>query len=66
MNTEVIPYGTKLYIASPDNSFVYGYAIAADTGTGLIDGSIDLDLFYDSYTESCLNGVRYVNVYVLD
>lgn len=66
VNTEVIPYGTKLYIASPDNSFVYGYAIAADTGTGLIDGSIDLDLFYDSYTESCLNGVRYVNVYVLD
>ena len=45
---------------------MYGYAIAADTGTGLMDGVVDLDLFYGSYVESCLNGVRYVNVYVLE
>lgn len=62
----VIPYGTRLYIATPDNSFVYGYAIAADTGIGLLDGVIDVDLFYDTYSESCLNGRRYVNIYVLD
>lgn len=66
VNPEIIPYGTKLYIASPDNSFIYGYAIAADTGIGLMDGVTDIDLFYDSYTESLLNSVRYVNVYVLD
>ena len=60
-----IPYGTKLYITSADNSFVYGYAIAADTGTGLMQGVIDVDLFYESYLESCLNGRRNVNIYVL-
>ncbi len=66
VNSEEIPYGTKLYIVSPDNTFIYGYAIAADTGTGLMDGRTDIDLFYDSYTESVLNGVRYVDVYVLE
>ncbi len=60
-----IPYGTKLYITSADNSFVYGFAIAADTGTGLMAGIIDFDLFYDSYEESRLNGRKYLNVYVL-
>lgn len=60
-----IPYGTKLYIASPDGSFVYGYAVAADTGVGLLQGIIDIDLFYDTYIESCLNGRKYLDVYVL-
>ena len=27
-----IPYGTKLYITSTDGKFVYGYAVATDTG----------------------------------
>ena len=61
----MIPYGSKLYITSADGSFVYGYAIASDTGTGLIDGIIDVDLFYDTYQESLLNGLRTVNIYVL-
>lgn len=61
-----IPYGTHLYITSADGSFVYGYAIAADTGLGLMQESIDVDLYYDTYTESCLNGRRSVNIYVLD
>ena len=61
-----IPYGTKMYIASADNSFVYGYAIAADTGIGLMQGVIDVDLFYDSYIESCLNGRKIVNIYILE
>ena len=60
-----IPYGSKLYITSPDGSFVYGYAIAADTGTGLLNDVIDVDLFYETYTESCLNGRRTVDIYVL-
>lgn len=66
VNADKIPYGTKLYIASSDGSFIYGYAIAADTGTGLMDGRTDIDLFYDTYMESVLNGVRYVDVYVLE
>ncbi len=61
-----IPYGTRLYITSADGSFVYGYAIAADTGLGLMDGLIDIDLYYDTYTESCLNGRQLMNVYILD
>ena len=66
VNPEVIPYGTKMYITSSDNKFVYGYAIAADTGTGLMNGVIDVDLFYSTYYESCLNGLRTVNIYILE
>ena len=61
-----IPYGTKMYITSSDNSFVYGYAIAADTGLGLMKNVIDIDLFYETYVESCLNGRKYLNVYILE
>lgn len=66
VNPDVIPYGTKLYITSADGSFVYGYAIAADTGTALMDGRVDVDLFYNTYYESCQNGVKWVNIYILD
>lgn len=61
-----IPYGSRLYITSADNSFVYGYAIAADTGVGLMQDIIDVDLFYDTYRESAMNGRKIVNIYVLD
>ncbi|MEG1849212.1 MAG: G5 domain-containing protein [Oscillospiraceae bacterium] len=61
-----IPYGTKLYITSADNRFVYGFAIAADTGIGLMAGAIDIDLYYETYLESCLNGRKYLNVYILE
>ncbi len=66
VNPNVIPYGTKLYITSADGRFVYGYAIAADTGTALMDGRVDVDLFYDSYAASCRNGVKTVNIYILN
>ena len=66
VRADEIPYGTRMYITSADGSFVYGYAIAADTGVGLIQGAIDVDLYYDTYTESCLNGRRTVNIYILD
>lgn len=66
VHPEKIPYGTRMYIASEDGSFVYGYAVAADTGLGLLDDIIDVDLYYDTYTESCLNGRKTVNIYILD
>ena len=66
VRSDEIPYGTKLYIASEDGSFVYGYAIAADTGIGLMENVIDVDLYYDTYTESCLNGRKTVNIYILE
>lgn len=61
-----IPYGTRLYITSADGSFVYGYAIAGETGVALREGRVDLDLLYPTYDESCAHGVRYVNIYFLD
>lgn len=66
VHPEEIPYGTRMYITSPDGNFVYGYAIAADTGVGLMQDVIDVDLYYDTYMESCLNGKRNVNIYILD
>jgi len=65
VRADEIPYGTKMYITSPDNKFVYGFAIAADTGVGLMQNVIDFDLFYETYVESCLNGRKYLNVYIL-
>lgn len=61
-----IPYGTKMYIRTPDGNFTYGYAVANDTGTGLVQGLIDVDLFYATYKESALNSVRWVDIYILE
>lgn len=61
-----IPYGTKLYIRTPGGGFIYGYAVANDTGTGLVEGIIDVDLFYDTYEQSVLNSVRWVDIYILE
>lgn len=66
VNPNKIPYGTKLYITSADNRFVYGFAIAADTGTGLMANIIDVDLFYETYEESVMNSLRTVNIYILE
>lgn len=66
VRADEIPYGTRMYITAADGSWTYGYAIAADTGIGLMNGVIDIDLYYDTYTESCLNGRQAVNIYILD
>ncbi len=67
VNPNVIPYGSLLYIATAEeDSFVYGYAIATDTGTAMMEGHAVVDLFYETYTESAINGVRTVNVYILE
>lgn len=65
VNPKVIPYGTKLFIESTNGNYVYGYAIAADTGTALMDGRVDVDLFFGSYQESVWFGKRSVKIYVL-
>ena len=65
VDPNIIPYGTELYITTTDGSAVYGYAIAADTGTALVDGLILVDLFMESYDASCDWGARQVNVYIL-
>ena len=65
VDPDVIPYGTLLYITSTDGSFVYGYAVATDTGIAVQDGRILVDLFYETYAESVINGAINVNVYIV-
>jgi len=67
VRSDEIPYGTRMYIVSSDGGgFVYGCAVAADTGVALQQNVIDFDLFYDTYLESRLNGRRICDVYLLD
>ena len=64
VDPKVIPLGTRMYIESADGSFVYGYAVAGDTG-GKIKGN-RIDLYMDTRSE-CLNfGVRNLKVYILE
>ncbi len=65
VNPNVIPYGSKLYICSPDGSVVYGYATAADTGGFASQGYIMADLYYDTYQQCANFGVRNMTIYVL-
>ena len=66
VNPSMIPYGSKLYIQNEDGSFVYGYAVANDTGGFAYNGSGTLcDLFYTSDSACCQFGRRNVNVYIL-
>jgi 3D (Asp-Asp-Asp) domain-containing protein len=55
--------GTKLYIESADGSYVYGTAIAADTG-GAIKGN-RIDLCYNTRSEAISFGRRQMKVYIL-
>ena len=59
------PYGTELWIVGVDGT-VYGYAIAADTGGFVYNGSgFTVDLFMNTYDE-CINwGAKDVYIYVL-
>lgn len=64
VDPNVIPLGTKLYIETSDGSYVYGTAVAADTG-GAIKGN-KIDVFLETYGECRNFGRRTVNVYVLE
>ncbi len=64
VDPKVIPLGTKLYIEAVDGSWVYGYAIAGDTG-GAIRGN-KIDLFYNTMSECYSFGRRQARVYVLE
>lgn len=64
VDPKVIPLGTKMYITSADGSFVYGYAVAGDTG-GAIKGN-RIDLFMETSAECYDFGRRQMVVYILD
>jgi len=57
VDPSIIPFGTRLFVEG------YGFAIAADSGTGVLGNTIDV--FFDTYQESCNWAVKYVKVYIL-
>ena len=66
VNPKQIPYGTKLFIRTPDGKQIYGYASAEDTGGFIYWGNTVADLYMSSYSD-CVNwGRRTVEIYVLD
>lgn len=64
VDPRVIPLGTRLYIEAADGSWVYGEAIAGDTG-GAIKGN-KVDLFFNSRSECMKFGRRTAKIYILD
>ncbi len=66
VNPKVIPYGTKMYIKSPDGSVVYGYAVAADTGGFIRRHPTGVDLFMTTKS-ACRNfGVKNMEIYIIE
>lgn len=59
-----IPYGSRLYICS-SSGYVYGYAVAADCGGMMTNGSRLVDLYMDTEQECERFGVRDVKIYIL-
>ena len=59
-----IPYGTMLYIKTPDGKYMYGVAKACDTG-GFINGPVTIDLFFNTHEECSQFGVRDIEIYIL-
>lgn len=66
VNPKVIPYGTKMYIKSSDGTFIYGYAVAADTGGFARRRPTNVDLFFSSEYDCTKFGRRNVEIYFLD
>ena len=60
------PYGTKLWVVSNDGKYVYGYAIAADTGGFVATNGCMVDLYMPNEAMCRQWGARGVTVYVLD
>lgn len=63
VDPKVIPLGTKMYVVAADGTWVYGYAVAGDTG-GFIKG-YRIDLFYDTTAECITFGRQNARVYIL-
>lgn len=65
VNPKVIPYGTKMFIVSADGKYVYGYAVAADTGGFVNSRPNNVDLFFDTQSECRNFGRRNVVIYFI-
>ena len=58
-----IPYGTRMFVVSNDGLYVYGFAVAEDTGGAIKSNRIDL--YYNTYNECIQFGRRDCTVYIL-
>ena len=65
VNPNIIPYGTKLYICSPDGQFIYGYAVAADTGGALMNNQGTGGCLLQHAVRCYAFGRRTMTVYIL-
>ncbi len=65
VDPDIIPYGTRMYVASPDGRIVYGYGVAGDTGGACMAGDIIADLCYDTLEECSIIGRREMVLYIL-
>lgn len=63
VDPDVIPLGTKVYVETADGKYIYGTAVAADTG-GAIKGN-KIDICVNTHAEAYSFGRRTVNVYIL-
>lgn len=66
VNPKIIPYGTKMYIKTSDGSYIYGYAVAADTGGFVRSRPTNVDLFMASQAACRAFGRRNVEIYILE
>lgn len=65
VDPSIIPYGTEMYIRTTDGSWIYGYAVAADTGGFTAWGNTIADLYMYSYSDAVNFGRRNVEIYIL-
>ena len=66
VNPNYIPYGTKMYIKSSDGRYVYGYAVAADTGGFVRKHPTNVDLAFASSSQCKSFGRRNMEIYILE
>lgn len=62
VDRSVLPLGTKVFVMSNDGAYVYGFAVAEDTG---VRGNT-IDLYMNTNSECIQFGVRECTVYILD
>ncbi|MBO5892628.1 MAG: G5 domain-containing protein [Oscillospiraceae bacterium] len=63
VDPKVIPLGSELYIVTNDGVYIYGYAVAEDTGGAIKENRIDL--YFDTVEECLRFGRRECTVYLL-
>jgi Uncharacterized protein conserved in bacteria len=63
VDPRVIPIGTRVYIEVAGKTPDYGYAVAADTGSGIKNNRIDL--YVDDYQDALDFGIKKCKVYIL-